>query len=85
MTDFLKKNKWNIMVEQVPGLEVIEAPPTWSSDDFFEYRIISQRQLYFFIGSFISKKEMYLHSEYFKLNPNFIKAAIRTWIYLLKE
>lgn len=72
-------------IKQVPGLEVIKAPPTWSSDDFFEYEIVSQRQLYFFIGSFVSKKEMYLHSECFRLNPNFIKAAIRTWIYLLKE
>lgn len=72
-------------IEQVPGLEIIKAPPTWSSDDFFEYRSISQRQLYFFIGSFISREEMYLHSETFKLNPNFIKAAIRTWIYLLRE
>lgn len=72
-------------VKKIQGLSVIEAPPTWSSDDFFEYSVISQEQLYFFVGSFLSKNTMYLHTEEFTMNPGFIKSAIKILLYLLRR
>lgn len=70
-------------VKSIPNFYFLTAPQSLSSDDFCEYDLISKHQLYFFVGSYLSRENSKLHTNLFKINIDFIKAAIKIYLYLI--
>ncbi|WP_349584931.1 M20/M25/M40 family metallo-hydrolase [Leuconostoc citreum] len=56
----------------------------WSSDDFQNYSLISDRICYFFLGSYTKDRNM-LHSDNLLINPKFIVNAMYLYLFILKR
>lgn len=72
-------------LKSIPKLKVLKAPESYSSDDFGYYKFISREMCYFFVGSYLSDEYSKIHTDRFKVNPEFIKTTFFVYKYLMKE
>ncbi|MDF2534918.1 MAG: N-acyl-L-amino acid amidohydrolase [Bacillales bacterium] len=73
------------LMNRNPDFRILEVSDILSSDDFGYYNQISEASFYFFVGSYVSHEHSKLHTKNYLLNKNFLTAALKIYIYILKE